>query len=70
MEIGQVKIFYHLPTCIVKYVSKYIFFVSKNTYKQRAKENKDGKRKTKETKEEKERENVVAANGGKSNKIQ
>ena len=30
-EIGRVKIFYHLPVRIVKYVSEYIFLVSKNT---------------------------------------
>ena len=32
-EIGRVKIFCHLPVRIVKYVSEYIFLVSKNTKK-------------------------------------
>ena len=29
-EIGRVKIFYHSPSRIVKYVSEYIFLITKN----------------------------------------
>ena len=72
LEISWVKIFYHLPACIVESVSEHSFcFTQKNTHKQKTKETKEN-RKTTEIKEEKEKENAVFVNSicGKSNMIQ
>ena len=43
-EIGRVKLFYHLPACIVECVLEYTFLISKNN-KQTTKKHKNQKSK-------------------------